>query len=130
MKVLAHGVFDLFHPGHVEYLRQAAAFGDYLIVSVVADAYVSKPRPLIYIEAQRMFMVASQACVDAVVLCQAPGPENILRARRPDIYARNDEYLAGDKPEYAICRELGIKTIFTVTKPPHTTDLIARIKSL
>ena len=40
--VLCHGVFDLFHPGHMEHLRQAKAMGDYLVVTITADKYVSK----------------------------------------------------------------------------------------
>ena len=40
--VLAHGVFDLVHMGHVRHLEAARREGDILIVTVTADAFVNK----------------------------------------------------------------------------------------
>ena len=127
--VLAHGVFDLLHSGHVDYLQQCRDFGDRLIVSVLADRFVKKPY-LINAQATRLAMLASLKAVDCVILCQAEGPQEVLRTWKPDIYARNDEYKDRSKPEYELCKELGIRVAFTVTHPPHTSDLIARIKAL
>lgn len=39
-KVIAFGTFDLLHPGHVEYLRQAKELGDTLYVLVACDQAV------------------------------------------------------------------------------------------
>lgn len=41
-KVVAHGVFDLFHYGHLNYLENAKSFGDYLIVLVSSDKISKK----------------------------------------------------------------------------------------
>ena len=38
--VFTNGVFDLLHPGHVRYLREARALGDALIVAVNSDSSV------------------------------------------------------------------------------------------
>lgn len=35
--IYVSGSFDLLHPGHVEFLKQAKALGDYLIVGVEND---------------------------------------------------------------------------------------------
>ena len=35
--VLCHGVFDLLHIGHIDYLESAKKFGDILIVSITSD---------------------------------------------------------------------------------------------
>ena len=35
--VLAHGVFDLLHIGHLRYLKKAKTMGDCLIVSITND---------------------------------------------------------------------------------------------
>ena len=40
--VLAHGVFDLLHIGHLRYLKKAKSLGDCLIVSVTNDENVNK----------------------------------------------------------------------------------------
>ena len=39
---VAHGVFDLLHLGHVRHLDLARQEGDFLVVSITADAYVNK----------------------------------------------------------------------------------------
>ena len=40
--VLCHGVFDLFHIGHLTHLHEAKKFGDVLIVSITSDKFVNK----------------------------------------------------------------------------------------
>ena len=32
VRVMASGVFDLIHPGHIDYLKQAKSYGDHLTV--------------------------------------------------------------------------------------------------
>ncbi len=127
--ILAHGVFDLLHSGHVDHLQQARRFGDYLIVSVLADRFVKK-QYLINEQRTRLYMVEALGCVDEVALCDAPGPQPLLQKFKPYIYVRNDEYQDQTKPEYALCQKLGIKLGFTRTVPPHTSELIERIYNL
>lgn len=42
VRVMASGVFDLIHPGHISYLQQARAYGDELVVVVACDDTVRK----------------------------------------------------------------------------------------
>ncbi len=42
IRVLCCGTFDYLHPGHVSFLRQAAALGDELVVVVARDANVAR----------------------------------------------------------------------------------------
>ena len=126
---LTHGVFDLIHAGHMEHLKQCAFAADRLIVSVVADRFVTK-KFIIQDERTRMFQVSRIKGVDEVVLCEDFGPWDVLRQVKPDIYIRKDEYWKEDKPEYAVAKELGIKCLFTKTVSPHTKDIVQRIWSL
>lgn len=41
-RVMASGVFDLIHPGHISYLQQARAYGDELVVVVASDETVRR----------------------------------------------------------------------------------------
>ena len=108
MKVaLTHGVFDLLHAGHMEHLAQCAEIADKLIVSIVADRFVTKSF-IINDERTRMFQVSMVKGVDEVVLCEDFGPSELLRRIKPDIYIRKDEYSAQTEPEYAVAKELGI----------------------
>jgi len=63
-RVVAQGTFDILHPGHVHYLRDAAAMGDHLHVIVARTANVThKPNPVVPAR-QRREMVAALDPVD------------------------------------------------------------------
>jgi cytidyltransferase-like protein len=67
-RILATGVFDLFHIGHLRYLQHARAQGTSLIVGVLDDELVWRlkaKRPAIPL-AQRMELIAGLACVNEV----------------------------------------------------------------
>ena len=127
MIVLCHGVFDLLHMGHVEHLKQAKAFGDRLVVSVVADGYVSKPL-LVCDQIERVSMLAAIKYVDDVVLCEAPGPERVIASLIPDVYARGSDYIGKRMPEQEILERLGIPVRYTSSIPIRTTGVIERIR--
>lgn len=61
-------VFDLFHSGHVEFLRQSRAFGDKLVVGLVSDDDVAsyKPRPIMSLD-ERAAVVSACRFVDRVI---------------------------------------------------------------
>ena len=128
MIALTHGVFDLLHAGHMEHLKQCKSVAERLIVSVVADRFVSK-KFIIQDERTRMFQVSMVKGVDEVVLCDEFGPWDLLRTLKPNIYIRKDEYSAQIPPEYEVAKELGIECLFTKTVPPHTAEIVQRIWS-
>ena len=61
-------VADLFHYGHVEFLKQASAFGDHLLVGINSDESVqaNKRMPILSME-ERVASVAGCRYVDEVV---------------------------------------------------------------
>jgi len=126
---LTHGVFDLIHAGHMEHLKQCKSHCDRLIVSVVADRFVTK-KFIIQDERTRMFQVSMVKGVDEVMLCEDFGPEILLANIMPDIYIRKDEYWKQDRLEYVFAKNNDIKCLFTKTVPPHTKELVNRIWSL
>ncbi|MBY0411645.1 MAG: adenylyltransferase/cytidyltransferase family protein [Burkholderiaceae bacterium] len=73
-KVLALGVFDLFHVGHLRYLQQARALGDCLLVGVAPDAMcqASKGKCPTIPEPHRREVVVGLQCVDEVQWVPAP----------------------------------------------------------
>ena len=91
--VMAGGVFDLFHYGHLRHLQVAKDEGDILVVAVTADAHAGKaPGRPVFSENMRAEMVASQEIVDCVVVNHYPGAEQILEALQPEIYVKGSEY--------------------------------------
>ena len=127
--VLCHGVFDMLHAGHVEHLRQARAMGDFLIVSVVPDRFVTKPGRPIYKEDERLTLLrAMKGIVNIATLCDAPGPEMVIRSSRPHLYVRGSEYRGRAMPEDGVLRELGVEVRYTESVPPTTSQILQRIE--
>lgn len=87
--VMAFGTFDVLHPGHLHFLRQAAGLGDRLIVSVARDKNAKKFKGLtpVFSESDRRSLVASVKFVDRAIL---GGENNYLphiQKVKPDIIA-------------------------------------------
>ena len=68
MRVYADMVADLFHLGHVEFLKQACALGGYLIVGVMGDdvATDGKRHPILTVE-ERVAVMAACRYVDEAI---------------------------------------------------------------
>lgn len=91
VRVMATGVFDLLHPGHIYYLETARALGDELVVVVANDTVVTrtKGKPLFDAESRRR-LVAALACVDKAVVPDETEPKRYYRTVlevAPDIIA-------------------------------------------
>ena len=94
--VFTNGVFDLLHPGHVEYLEAARALGRHLLVAVNSDRSArglgkGANRPIAE-EHARARVVAALAAVDRVVLFDAPTPLALITALRPDVLVKGGDY--------------------------------------
>lgn len=94
--VFTNGVFDILHPGHVRYLRDARALGDVLIVAVNSDRSVRAqgkgPDRPISTEAERCEVLAALASVDGVVIFDEDTPHEIIKAIQPDILVKGADW--------------------------------------
>jgi D-beta-D-heptose 7-phosphate kinase/D-beta-D-heptose 1-phosphate adenosyltransferase len=94
--VFTNGVFDILHPGHVRYLRDARALGDLLIVGINSDrsvkALAKAPDRPINGEAERAEVLGALASVDAVVIFDEDTPHAIIAALQPDILVKGADW--------------------------------------
>jgi len=92
MKIITYGTFDLFHFGHLEILRRAKDYGDYLIVAVSTDGFNNtKGKECIFPYEQRKEIVGSIKYVDKVIA------ENTWEQKRKDIISLGvDIFLMGN----------------------------------
>lgn len=130
--VQCHGVFDMFHYGHLVHLQAARELGDCLIVTITADEFIDKGpgRPLAK-EHQRAAILRALACVDEVRIIRASGSEPAIRAVRPHIYCKGKEY-EGRLKEKALVESLGGRVVFTFDDEGstiHTTTLLENYKN-
>lgn len=63
-RVVAQGTFDILHPGHVHYLREAASMGDKLHVILARSGNVTHKQGPVIPDEQRVEMVESLDPVD------------------------------------------------------------------
>lgn len=94
--VFTNGIFELLHPGHVEYLEAARALGDALVVAVNSDVSARRltkgpGRPAVAAEARARVLAALEA-VDRVTIFEEDTPLALIRALRPDVLAKGDDY--------------------------------------
>jgi rfaE bifunctional protein nucleotidyltransferase chain/domain len=91
--VLAHGVFDLVHVGHIRHLEAARRHGDVLMVTVTADAFVNKgPGRPAFTDVLRAEMLGALEYIDWVGVNNAPDALPVIHAVRPDAYVKGSDY--------------------------------------
>jgi len=103
--VWTNGCFDLFHVGHIEYLRFARRQGDLLIVGLNSDASVRRlkgPGRPITSEGERARLLAALDVVDCIVLFDGDTPERLIKAIKPDVLVKGGDY----QMEEVVGREL------------------------
>jgi D-beta-D-heptose 7-phosphate kinase/D-beta-D-heptose 1-phosphate adenosyltransferase len=93
--VFTNGVFDLLHPGHLRYLKQARALGDTLIVGINTDRSVrvikGESRPITP-EHERGEILAAMDCVDGVVLFDEETPYELIKRLQPDVIVKGADW--------------------------------------
>ncbi len=129
--VLANGVFDLLHRGHLAYLEEAKKLGDVLFVAVNSDLSVRKikgeGRPILG-EDERLALVEALKPVDYAFLFEEEDVRRIILEMRPHYHAKGGDYTPESVPERDVAVKVGTKTVVVGgSKVNSTTDIIGRI---
>lgn len=120
MKVFVSGCYDLLHSGHVEFFRQAAAYGD-LYVGIGSDATILeyKHHKTVYCEQERLFMVKSIRYVKDAFINEGHGVMDFVptvEALKPDVFVVNEDGSSEEKERF--CAERGIRYV-VLDRVPH-----------
>ena len=85
--VLAGGVFDIIHPGHIHTLNAAKALGDVLVVAIATDktAQKMKKRQPLHNQELRRELVSCLSMVDRAIVGHEDDIFETVRAIKPDI---------------------------------------------
>ena len=91
-KVITYGTFDLLHTGHINILRRAKEYGDYLIVAISSDEFNDlKGKKAYYSFEQRKLILEAIRYVDEVI------PEHTWEQKVQDVKEHNvDVFVMGD----------------------------------
>jgi rfaE bifunctional protein nucleotidyltransferase chain/domain len=131
--VATGGCFDLVHAGHVRVLEQARALGDCLVVCLNSDASVRRlkgpDRPVVG-EEDRVALLRSLACVDAVAVFAEDTPETVLAELKPDLWVKGGDYRVSDLPEAQLLESWGGQAVvLPYVAGKSTTSIIERVRA-
>ncbi len=128
-----NGCFDVLHAGHVQYLSEARAQADLLVVGLNSDAGIralkGPTRPVNNVAA-RAEVLAGLEAVDYLTIFDEPTPLELIRAIRPDVLVkgadyRRDQVVGGDFVE-----SYGGRVHLAALRPGFsTTGLLQRLEA-
>ena len=133
--VFTNGVFDILHPGHVRYLRDARALGDLLIVGLNSDrsvrALAKAPDRPINGETERAEVLSALASVDAVVVFDEDTPHEVITALQPDILVKGADWGENAIVGRDVVEARGGRVVrIALAEGYSTTNIVERIKSV
>jgi rfaE bifunctional protein nucleotidyltransferase chain/domain len=130
--VFTNGCFDLLHVGHMYFLREAKAFGDVLVVGLNSDGSVKRlkgdGRPIVSGD-DRAFAIGSLECVDYLVIFDEPDPMDLIRAIRPDVLVKGDDYQVSEVVGADFLKSYGgVTRLVPLRRGVSTTALVEKIR--
>jgi D-beta-D-heptose 7-phosphate kinase / D-beta-D-heptose 1-phosphate adenosyltransferase len=131
--VFTNGCFDVLHAGHVQYLQEARAQGDLLVVGLNSDASVralkGKTRPVQPLSARSLILAGLQA-VDFVTVFEEATPMHLIHAIRPDVLVKGADYSKDEVVGAQFVESYGGRVHLANLHHGHsTTNLIDRMRA-
>ncbi|MCK4613943.1 MAG: adenylyltransferase/cytidyltransferase family protein [Thermoplasmata archaeon] len=124
VRVMATGVFDILHLGHLHFLEEARKLGDELVVVVATDKTAERGKHLpIITQEMRVELVGALEVVDKVYLGHEGDPFRIVEELRPDIIALGFDQFHDEVRIKAELRKRGLDHIKVVRLPKFDHDL-------
>jgi len=139
--VFTNGVFDILHKGHVDYLNEAAAMGDFLIVAINSDASVRRlkgPTRPVNSEQDRAYIIKNLKSVWDSFIFEEDTPYEVIKKIRPAVLVKGGDYSATEtdksSPRYIVGSDIiagdgGEIVTINLTEGKSTTGIITKINS-
>ena len=119
--VLAGGVFDIIHPGHIYTLNSAKSLGDTLIVVVATDktATKMKKRTPLHNQEYRKNLVDSLSVVDLCIIGEEEDIFKTVEKVKPEIIALGYDQVHQEKFITDGCRKLNLNVKIARLQSPN-----------
>ncbi len=122
-KVMATGVFDILHLGHINYLNQSKALGEDLVVVVATDLNAQKSgKKLVFSESARREMVSNLKMVDEAIVGNHGDIFKTVELLKPDIITLGFDQKFDEKQIKEECAKRNIKVRVVRCKKFDSTD--------
>ncbi len=124
-RVITYGTFDLLHYGHINLLRRAKQYGDYLIVALSTDDFNwnQKRKKCYFSFEKRKALLEAIRYVDLVI------PEESWNQKVTDVREYHiDTFVMGDdwKGEFDFLKDEGVDVVYLPRTPEVSTTQIKR----
>ena len=129
------GAFDVMHAGHADYLVQAKARCDRLLVAVNSDESIRRYKnPLRPVNPwnERAFVVAALEATDCVTILEEDRPLTLIERWKPDLYIKGGDYSASSLRSSSAVAAYGGESMVIASDFPSvtTTAMFERIQAL
>ena len=110
--VLAGGVFDIIHPGHIHTLKAAKALGDILVVAIATDktAQKMKKRMPLHNQELRRELVDCLSMVDVAIVGHENDIFETVKLVKPEIIALGYDQTHQEKFISDGCKQINLHT--------------------
>ena len=114
--VMVSGGFDPVHAGHIRMIRDAARYGDVIIIAN-SDDWLFRKKGFVFMEYERRIEILNAIkgviLVDSVddsdgTVCEA------IRRLKPTYFANGGDRGRTNTPEQAVCEELGVELLWGI----------------
>lgn len=131
--IAVSGGFDPVHIGHIRMIRDAARYGDVLVI-INSDDWLMRKKGYVFMpwkeRAEIMGNIKGVRIVTQVddsdgTVCAA------LRRHKPDVFANGGDRKTQNTPEMDVCEELGIQMMWAIggnDKPQSSSWLVNKLK--
>jgi len=124
--ILAGGVFDIIHPGHIHTLNAAKALGDELVVAIATDktAEKMKKRPPLHNQELRRELVSCLSMVDKAIVGHEDDIFETVKEVKPDIIVLGYDQIHQEKFISDGCKRINLNVeIVRLQSPvPHLSS--------
>jgi len=131
--IAVSGGFDPVHIGHVRMIKDAARYGDVMVI-INSDDWLQRKKGYVFMpwkeRAEIMGNIKGVRFVTAVddsdgTVCEA------LKRHKPEVFANGGDRKQKNTPEMDVCEELGIQMMWAVggnSKPQSSSWLVNKLK--
>jgi D-beta-D-heptose 7-phosphate kinase/D-beta-D-heptose 1-phosphate adenosyltransferase len=131
--VMVSGGFDPVHRGHVRMIREAAKYGDVIIIAN-SDSWLHRKKGFVFMEFEQrseiLDAIKGVIIVDSVddsdgTVCEA------IRRYKPTYFANGGDRGRNNTPEQCVCEELGVELLWSIggdNKAAASSELVNRFR--
>lgn len=123
-RVITYGTFDLLHYGHINILKRAKSYGDYLVVCLSTDEFNAlKGKKCYFSYDQRKQLLEAVRYVDLVI------PETCWEQKKNDVHEYHiDTFVMGDdwSGKFDFLKDEGVEVVYLSRTPEISTTQIKK----